>query len=60
LLREFELDRPAGLLLDDRRAVAQSPSDAQIVDLQADEVAARSLLSIAKLNIARSRVPASI
>ena len=40
LLREFELDRPAGLLLDDRRAVAQSPADAQIVDLQTDEVAA--------------------
>jgi hypothetical protein len=39
LLREFELDRPAGLLLDDCRTVAQSPADAQIIDLQTDEVA---------------------
>jgi hypothetical protein len=39
LLREFELDRPAGLFLNDRRAVAQSAADAQIVDLQTDEVA---------------------
>ena len=39
LLRQFELDRPAGLLLDDRCAVAQSAADAHIVDLQTDEVA---------------------
>lgn len=40
MLRELELDRPAGLFLDDRRAVAQSAADAQIVDLQAGEIAA--------------------
>src|SRR5450631_671856 len=39
LLREFELDRPAGLRLDDRCAVAQPAAHAQIVDLQTDEVA---------------------
>jgi hypothetical protein len=39
LLREFELDRPAGLLLNDRRAVARPAAEAQIVDLQTDEVA---------------------
>src|SRR5664279_4187455 len=39
LLREFESDRSAGLFLDDRCAVAQSAADAQIIDLQTDEVA---------------------
>jgi len=38
LLRQFELDRPA-VFLNDRCAVAQPAADAQIVDLQTDEVA---------------------
>jgi hypothetical protein len=40
LLRDFELDGSAGLSLDDRCAVAQPAADAQIVDLQTDEIAA--------------------
>jgi hypothetical protein len=39
LLRDFELDRSASLSLNDRRAVAQPAADAQIIDLQTDEVA---------------------
>ena len=39
-LRDFELDRSAGLFLDYRCAVAQPAADAQIVDLQTDKIAA--------------------
>ena len=40
LLRQFELDRPARLFLDDCCAFAQSSADAYIVNSQAGEVAA--------------------
>jgi hypothetical protein len=57
---QFELNRPAGLLLDDGRTLADPPADLDIFDFQADQVAALSLLSIARLNNARSRARSSI
>ena len=40
VFREFELDGPGGLFLDDRCALPQSAADAQIVNFQAGEIAA--------------------
>jgi hypothetical protein len=43
LLRDLELHRPAGLLLDYRRSIANSPAGEHIIDPQPDEVAAPEL-----------------
>jgi hypothetical protein len=55
LVGNLELHRPASLLLNDGRAIANSPASRHVIDPQPDEIAALSLLSTARLNIARSR-----
>src|SRR6516162_9666963 len=60
LLRHLEPDWLAGLLLAHRRAIDGMSVRCYIFHLQADDVAALSLLSMARLNIARSRVRPSI
>ena len=55
LIGNLELHRAAGLLLNDDRAIANSSASEHVIDPQPDEIAALELLSIARLNIARSR-----
>ena len=43
LLRNLELHRPAGLLLNDGRAIANSPASKHVIDPQSDEIAAPEL-----------------
>src|SRR6516225_9590990 len=43
LLGNLELHRPAGLLLNDGRAIANSPTSEHVIDPQADEIAAPEL-----------------
>ena len=60
LLGNLELHRPASLLLNDGRAIANSPASEHVIDRQPNEIAPLSLLSIARLNIARARRRPSI
>jgi hypothetical protein len=60
LLSQLELDRYAGLSLTDRCAVDSMTVRSNIFDPQFTTSQPRSLLSIARLNIARSRVRPSI
>jgi hypothetical protein len=43
LLGNLELHRPAGLLLNDGRAIANSPTSEHVIDPQVDEIAAPQL-----------------
>jgi len=63
LLRHLKLNGPTGLLLPYRRAIDRIPRSVQRPRpevRQCDDIAARSLLSIARLNIAKWRVRPSI
>jgi hypothetical protein len=60
LLGQLESDRSAGLLLPNHRAIDRIPARRHVLDPQCDHIAAPSLLSIARLNIARSRDRPSI
>jgi hypothetical protein len=55
LFGEFELNRPAGLLLDHRRSIANPPARAHSV-LSRTRSQPLNLLSMARLSIARSRL----
>ena len=43
LLRDLKLHRPAGLLLDDHRSIANSAADEHVIDPQPDEITAPEL-----------------
>jgi hypothetical protein len=60
LLRQFEADRTAGLSLAHRRAGERVAVRRNVFDPQGDNIAASQLLSMARLNIAKSRVRLSI
>src|SRR5690349_18868992 len=60
LVCQLELDRAACLPLADRRAVDRIAVRRNVLDSMATTSQPRSLLSIARLNIARSRVRPSI
>jgi hypothetical protein len=60
LFAQFKSDWPSCLLLSDRCAVRRVSAGSDIFDLIATTSQPRSLLSIAKLNIARSRARPSI
>jgi hypothetical protein len=56
LLRQLKPDGPTGLLLPHRGAIDRIPAGGNVLDPKCDDVAAPHLLSIARLNIAKSRV----
>src|SRR5580693_8610107 len=56
LLRDFELNRTAGLALDDCRPVSHVSADGDVTTRRLTRSQPRSLLSMARLNIARSRL----
>jgi hypothetical protein len=58
-LGDLELNRASGLSLDNRRSILYAARDTGVVDPQTDKSQLRSLLSLARLNIARSRVRSS-
>src|SRR5689334_7152820 len=60
LIGQFELDRPTGLLLPDGRAIECIAIGSNIFDPKGYDIAITKLLSIAKLNRARSRTRLSI
>ena len=60
LLSQLKPDGSTGLLLPHRRAIDRIPDRCNVLDPKCDDIAARSLLSIARLNIAKSRVRPSI
>jgi hypothetical protein len=60
LLAQFKSNRPSGFLLSDRCAIRCVPAGGDILDPQGYDSQPRSLLSIARLNIARSRMRPSI
>jgi hypothetical protein len=60
LFAQFKSDRSSGLLLSDCGAVSRIPARSDILDLDRTTSQPRSLLSIAKLNMARSRARPSI
>jgi hypothetical protein len=60
LFAQFESDRLPGFLLPDRCAIRRVPTGGDILNPDGDHVTARSLLSIARLNMARSRARPSI
>jgi hypothetical protein len=53
-LRQLKLDGPAGLLLSDSRSIGGIATRRHIVDFEGYKIAASQLLSIARLNSARS------
>src|SRR5215813_14178421 len=59
-LRQLKSDGPTGLLLPHCGAIDRIPARCNVLDPKRDDIAARSLLSIARLNIAKSRVRPSI
>jgi hypothetical protein len=60
LLRQFKPDGPPSLLLPHCGTINRVPAWCDILDPKCDDIAPRSLLSIARLNIAKSRVLPSI
>ena len=60
LLRQLKPDGPTGLLLPHCGAIDRISARCYVLDPQCDDIAARNLLSIARLNIAKSRVRPSI
>jgi hypothetical protein len=56
LFRDLELNRTAGLVLDNRRSISYAPTGGDVVDPEADEIASSKLAVDGELNIARSRL----
>src|SRR5262249_21672526 len=60
LLRQLKSDGSTGLLLPHCGAIDRIPARCNVLDPKCNDIAARSLLSSARLNIAKSRVRPSI
>jgi hypothetical protein len=59
LLGQLEANRATGLLLADRCSIERVTVGSHVIDAHRDDIAAAQLLSMARLNSARSRVRSS-